>query len=83
MSSNIEEAVVERLRALPPQQQQQVLDFVEGLTPASDPSQSEPTKTIWDKIEERIAQAPPDAWDDVPPDGSTNADHYLYGAPKK
>lgn len=83
MSSNIEHAIVEKLRTLPPEQQQQVLEFVERLTLPSQSSHDETTETIWDKIEKRIAQAPPDTWDDAPPDGSLNVDHYLYGAPKK
>jgi hypothetical protein len=37
--------------------------------------------TLWDKIEKRIAQAPPETWEDTLPDGSLNVDHYLYGVP--
>lgn len=85
MSSNIEEAVVERLRVLSVEQQQQVLKFVEQLKqqPASGTAAHDDSLPIWEVIEKMNSEAPPGTWDDVPTDGSINVDHYLYGAPKK
>ena len=85
MSSNIEEAVVERLRVLSVEQQQQVLKFVEQLEQqsASGATANDNSLPIWEVIENRNREAPPGTWDDVPTDGSINVDHYLYGAPKK
>ena len=40
-------------------------------------------KTIWDKIDEREAQLPPEVIEQLPTDSSENLDHYIYGAPKK
>lgn len=79
MSANIEEKVIEKLRVLPPEQQQEVLDFVENLARETAPRR----KSIWEKIDARIKRVPPEAWDALPEDGSENVDHYLYGAPKK
>jgi len=79
MSSEIEKVVIEKLRALSPEQQRDVLDFVVKLTKQSSVSRM----AIWDEIDEIVRQAPPETWDDVPADGSVNVDHYLYGAPKK
>jgi hypothetical protein len=79
MSSEIEKVVIEKLRALSPEQQRDVLDFVENLTKQSSVSRM----AIGDEIDEIVRQAPPETWDDVPTDGSVNVDHYLYGAPKK
>jgi hypothetical protein len=78
MVPDVEQAAIEKLRTLSPEQQGQVLEFIEGLeTPAA------PRRTIWDKVKERMEAIPPEAWDEVPKDGAANVDHYLYGAPKK
>jgi hypothetical protein len=79
MSVEIENAVIEKLRSLTPEQQREVLDFVENLAKQTSTGQM----AIWDEIDEIVKQAPPGTWDDVPTDGSINVDHYLYGAPKK
>jgi hypothetical protein len=34
-------------------------------------------------LEEISNQAPPEAWDGVPTDGSINVAHYLYGVSKR
>lgn len=87
MSSNIEQAVVEKLRALPPEQQQQVLEFVEQLgkqSAAGKLTEVDPNSLpIWEVIRRISSEIPPEEWDAVPSDGSINLDHYLYGAPKK
>ena len=78
MSTDVEQLLIERVRELEPQQQQRVLEFVEGLT-----GKVRTGESIWEKIQERVKNVPPEAWADVPRDGSVNVDHYLYGAPKK
>ena len=79
MEPNIEQATLEKLRTLLPEQQQQVLQFINGLEPPTAPRRL----TIWDKVKDRMEAIPPEAWDEVPKDGAANVDHYLYGAPKK
>jgi hypothetical protein len=77
MLANLESAIQERVKALPPEKQQQVLDFVKGLTGADG------RKTIWEKVDELLQDVPPEALDELPEDASENFDHYLYSAPKK
>ncbi|GAC1400581.1 MAG: hypothetical protein NVSMB56_15660 [Pyrinomonadaceae bacterium] len=79
MATNIRDVLLEKVQALSPEQQEQVLSFVENMT-AQDQTA---TKSIWDEIDEITQSAPEGTWDSVPPDSSLNVDHYLYGAPKK
>jgi hypothetical protein len=78
MSANLEQAIIEKLRALPRRQQREVLAFVEELV-----QKNPPRKTIEEKIDEIIGRVPPEVLDELPADASENLDHYLYGAPKK
>jgi len=78
MSLNIEQAVIEKLRVLPPEQQREVLAFVEELA-----QKNAPRKSIWEKIDKIMESVPPEALNELPADASENLDHYLYGAPKK
>ena len=81
MSSRVEDIVIEKVRALPPEQQHQVLEFVEQLEQRQDHTKS--ARPIWEEIAEISAQVPEEAWQNVPTDGSEQHDHYLYGAPKR
>lgn len=85
MSSNIEEAVVENLRALPPEQQQQVLEFVEELKERSKYAETQDVNSlpIWEVIRRVTAEVPDEEWEKLPRDGAEQHDHYLYGSPKK
>lgn len=77
--STVEQTIVEKLRILPPEQQQVVLDIIEHMA-----QQHAPRKmTILDKIRERSKQVPDEVWALIPEDGAEQHDHYLYGAPKK
>lgn len=78
MEPTIEQTTLEKLRALAPEQQQQVLKFIESLEPQTVPRHL----TIWDQVKDIIEAVPSEAWDEVPTDGAANVDHYLYGAPK-
>lgn len=79
MSMSIEETVIEKLRVLPVEKQQEVLSFIENLAAPS--RKSEPT--IWEKIRKRAQKVPDEVWEKLPRDGAEQHDHYLYGVPKK
>lgn len=85
MSGNIEQEIVATLRALPPEKQRAVLEYVETLRKedTAEIDTSPPRKTIWQKIDERMKQVSPETLAELPGDASENLDHYLYGAPKK
>ena len=86
MAANLEDQLIDRVRALPQDKQQEALRLLDALACASG---SEPNGTgldrrpVWELAEEINAALPPDTWDNVPSDGSINLDHYLYGAPKQ
>ncbi len=73
--SAVEEEIIERVHALPPDRQEEVLRFVESLTPSRKP--------LLEEIREIYQDMPDAEWEKLPRDGSENLDHYLYGAPKK
>ena len=75
------ESVLDEARRLPPEEQRELVEKL--LAENRQPSIVDEGKTIWDRIEARSAQAPPETWDDAPPDGSLNVDHYLYGAARR
>ncbi len=79
MAASIEESLIQKLRGLPPEQQRELLNFVEKLEQQS----AQKPKTIWEEIREIVADMPDEVWKNIPRDGSENLDHYLYGAPKK
>ena len=79
MSTEVIETIFAKVKTLPLEQQQEVLDFVEELTGAN----SQPDRTIWQEIREIVQDVPDEEWERLPRDGSANLDHYLYGAPKK
>jgi hypothetical protein len=84
MSANSEQAILEKIQALPDNKRQEVLALVdEMLKENHETPPQKNVRPIWEIIEEINSQAPPGTWDDVPTDGSINHDHYLYGAPKK
>ena len=60
---------------LSPEQQQEVLQFVEDLEP--------PRRSLLEIWRELSTDIPEDEWEKIPSDASVNLDHYLYGAPKK
>jgi hypothetical protein len=86
MAANLEDQLIDKARALPPDKQQEALRLLDAL---ANGASSEPHGTgadrrpIWEIVEEVNAGLPADTWDDVPTDGSINLDHYLYGAPKQ
>lgn len=77
MSARVEAEIQQKVRTLPPEKQQQVLDFVEGLANGLS------HETIWEKLQRHLQEVPDDEFCELPADSSENLDHYLYGAPKK
>jgi hypothetical protein len=86
MAANLEDQLIDKVRALPPDKQQEALRLLDALAGRSG---SEPNgagldrRPVWELAEEINAGLPADTWDNVPADGSINLDHYLYGAPKQ
>jgi hemerythrin superfamily protein len=88
MSAEVEQVIFEKVKSLAPEQQQEVLEFVNRLQRESASAEDTPPaesnlKTLWEEIDEIVSDVPPEVWEQVPPDGSLNHDHYLYGASKK
>lgn len=79
---NIEQAILEKLRALPVEQQREVLTFVENIELHAERERNR-HRPIWEVILERVDREPPETFEGLPTDGAINHDHYLYGAPKK
>ncbi len=77
-SQMIQQAVIEQLALLSLESQQKVLAYAEELAQPKTDGQS-----LWETIQECAKDVPPEAWEEVPPDGALNHDHYLYGAPKR
>src|SRR5712664_3958920 len=86
MAANLEDQLIDKVRALPPNKQQEALRLLNTLAGAPD---SEPNgagvdrRPIWEIVEDVNRALPEDTWDDVPTDGSISLDHHLYGAPKQ
>jgi hypothetical protein len=84
MAANLEEKLIDKVRALPPDKQQEALRLLDSLVMAvSSEATDAGRRSIWEVIDEINAGLPADTWENVPTDGSINLDHYLYGAPKK
>jgi hypothetical protein len=79
MSTEVVETIFAKIKTLPPEQQQEVLQFLEKLTGTN----AQPSKTIWQEIREIVQDVSNEEWERLPRDGSANLDHYLYGAPKR
>ncbi len=86
MAANIEQELIEKVRALPPDKQREALGYLDALAAKDSVGAAEAgldKRPVWEVIEEMNRLSPPDTWDGVPTDGSINLDHYLYGAPKR
>lgn len=71
MAANIEQELIEKVRALPPDRQLEALRLLDKLVVESDAEAREPErerKPLW-KVAETNAQLPDDTWDRVPTDG--------------
>jgi len=79
---------IERLRALPDEEQDhvaaQILEHLGGGDGhASENAEPTEERPIWEAIQERTRPVPDEAWDAFPINGAAGHDHYLYGTPKK
>jgi hypothetical protein len=84
MAANLEDQLIDKVRALPLDKQQEALRLLD--TFASDASSQDTDvdrKPIWEIVDEINAGLPADTWENVPTDGSINLDYYLYVAPKQ
>jgi len=86
MATNLEDQLIDRIRALPADKQEEALRLLDNLASRAGSvsnGKSRGRRSIWEVIEEVNGGLPADTWDGVPTDGSLNLDHYLYRAPKK
>lgn len=82
MAANLENQLIEKIKALPPNKQQEALTLIDKLGEGLNSKSAETLRPVWEVINETNQQLPDGTWDNVPTDGSVNVDHYLYGAPK-
>ena len=75
MQTDVAETIYEKVKTLPAEQQEEVLDFVKNLEPQR--------QTLWEMWQKHLKDIPQEELDEIPTDASVNLDHYLYGAPKK
>ena len=86
MAANLEEQLIDKVRALPLNKQQEALRLLDTLAGGAG---SEPNgvdvnrRPVWEIVDQINAELPADTWENVPTDGSINLDHYLYGSPKQ
>jgi hypothetical protein len=52
-------------------------------SPKARSSVKKPSTSVWQKIDDLIAEIPQKEWSKLPTDGAKNVDHYLYGTPKQ
>jgi hypothetical protein len=86
MAANLEDQLIDKVRALPPDKQKEALRLLDTLAadPASKPHEAVVNRRpVWEIVAEVNAALPADTWANVPTDASINLDHYLYGAPKQ
>ncbi len=79
--TNLEQTIIEKVHAFPPEKQQKILKYAETLEDEN--IIDEHGRTLWDMVKEFAEEVPEEAWDELPTDGSINVDHYLYGHKKK
>ena len=84
MAANLEDQLIDKVRALPPEKQEEALRLLDTLTTGvGSQATGADRRPIWEIVDEINADLPVDTWEKVPTDGSINLDHYLYGAPKQ
>lgn len=84
MSANLEQAILEKIQALPDEKQREVLALVDKmLLEKQEPLPRENSRPIWEIITELSSEIPMEEWAKLPADGAEQHDHYLYGSPKR
>ena len=74
----VEQQIVEKIQTLSNEEREQVLRYVEQVLHSRHRKQ-----TLGEKIKEIAADVSEEVWGKIPPDGSEQHDHYIYGTPKK
>ena len=83
MSSDLEQEIQDKVRALPQAKQQRVLTLIEECLREPQVRETSDTPPIWEIFERLSKQISPEEWSKLPADGAEQHDHYLYGAPKR
>lgn len=84
MAANLEDAIQEKVKALPPEKQKRVLFLVEQLLSEKEVTPERvDVRPIWEIAEDISAKVPLEEWKKLPADGAEQHDHYLYGSPKR
>ena len=82
MATNLEDKLIDKVRALPPHKQREALRLLDSLAmDATSEGRDADRRSLWDVVDEINAGLPADTWENVPTDGSINLDHYLYCPP--
>lgn len=76
MANDLTQIATRKMKVLPVEEQQKVVEFIDSLAKAK-------RKTLLEKIEERANNLSDETLEKLPVDGAENLDHYLYGSPKK
>ena len=73
MAANLEDQLIDKVRALPPDKQQEALRLLDSLAMgASSEGTGVDRKPVWQVVDEINAGLPADTWENVPTDGSIN-----------
>lgn len=83
MSANLEQAILEKIQALPDDKQREVLALVDEMLKQGQELQPRESRPIWEIITELSSEIPMEEWAKLPADGAEQHDHYLYGSPKR
>ncbi len=80
MQTEIADTIYKKVKTLPLDKQEEILEFIEEKISATE---KKDTRPIWEVAKEISESVPLEEWEKLPSDGSINHDHYLYGSPKK
>jgi len=84
MVANLENAIQEKVKALPEEKQERVLSLVEELLKETNGEQVRGSvRPLWEIAQEISSQITIAEWEKLPNDGAEQHDHYLYGSPKR
>ncbi len=76
MSTDLAQVVADKMKELPIEKQQKVLDFVDSLL-------EENKKTLYEAIAERVRNLSAETLQKLPAEDADYIDHYLHDPPEK
>jgi acyl-CoA reductase-like NAD-dependent aldehyde dehydrogenase len=76
MPTDLAQIVAEKMKELPIEKQQKVLEFVNSLL-------EENKKTLYEAIAERVSNLSAETLERLPAEDADYIDHYLHGPPEK